>query len=140
MMPILLIVALAAGEPGVGPLRPAADRLGNLDEAIYLASEGATGRGLCDRARAERYAADFDRRYGNRIEALKRSYHARFGPDRDFTVVNTCRLKRHQMLDGTYSYAINEDAEREEHQAAMDAFDATLKQLEDRYGQPPVRK
>lgn len=98
---------------------------GNLSEEIFYASIGASGTKLCDRHQAARYTRQFDRRYGKRIRALIQYHESRFGKDPDFIFTTSCRRSLAPM-----------SRQDREHRKALDRFDATLKELERRYGPP----
>ena len=77
----------------------------------------------CPSPRGNRYAADFQRRYGQRIEHLKDVHLARSGPDADFVTVSSCRVFR------------GSSAERDaRHRQAMNDFEDTLRELEHEFG------
>jgi hypothetical protein len=98
---------------------------GNLSEDLYYASIGASGTKLCDRHQAARYTRQFDKRYGKRIRALIQYHESRFGKDPDFIFTTDCRRSLAPMRE-----------QDRYHRQAMDAYDARLRALEQRYGPP----
>jgi hypothetical protein len=95
----------------------------NLSETIYYASISASGSRLCDRKRSARYKRQFNRRYGGRISALMKYRSRSHGPDPDFIITSSCQrsLETGASQDRRHSQALND-------------FDATLRDLERRFG------
>lgn len=96
---------------------------GNLGEALYYASAAASGIRLCDREQSARYGMQFSRRYGERIRALMRVHVEHFGEDPGFIFTTSCN----RMIGSSR-------AQDRQHARAMHAFEATLRQLERRFG------
>ena len=96
---------------------------GNLGEALYYAGAAASGSRLCDREQSARYGMQFSRRYGERIRTLMRVHVEHFGEDLEFIVTTSC-------------YRMNGSSRTQDrqHARAMDSFEATLRQLERRFG------
>ena len=115
---ILTAIALALAAQGF----EGAENPRSLSEVLYYKSLRATGADLCDRDVALRQQRQFDRRFGQRIATLKRSYEAIHGADPGFDIILTCRR-------------IPNPAEaRRDFLEAMDRFEQTLRELEQRYG------
>ena len=118
---MVLTVAIAA----LAQLAASADAAprASLSESLYWASTGASGSRLCDRKRSARYTQQFDRRFGERIRRLMAYHVSTFGPDPEFIITTSC------LLSGRSGRAQDRD-----HARAMDAFEPTLHDLEQRFG------
>ncbi|MDQ2892099.1 MAG: hypothetical protein M3R64_03275 [Pseudomonadota bacterium] len=91
---------------------------------LEYATRDADAHHDCPTRRGDRYAADFQRRYGKRIQHLKNVHLARSGrPDPDFIILTDCR-----MFNGS---AAERDAR---HRKAMNDFEGTLRKLEQEFG------
>jgi hypothetical protein len=93
-----------------------------LSQALYYASLKARGELLCDRELGREQGQKFDRRYGRRIDALKREYFAAHGPDPTFDIaLGTCSRFR--------------DAKTRERnlKKALDDFEPELGRLEQQF-------
>jgi len=103
----------------------------NLTWRLAAASQEASASHDCPSRRQKRYAADFVRRYGERIRQLKAIHVAQSGPDPDFVVVSNCRIS---SLSGA--------AQNARHREAMEAFAPRLRALEEDFGhdQPIQRR
>jgi len=102
---------------------PADPKPSNLTYRLEYAKRDADAHHDCPSRRGNRYAADFKKRYGERIDRLKSVHLARSGPDPDFVVVTDCRR------------FIGSAAERDaRHRQAMDDFKQTLRLLEREFG------
>jgi len=114
---LLALSLLSLGFPADSPVRE------NLSETIYYASIDASGSRLCDRNRSARYEKQFKRRYGGRISALLNYRTQSHGPDPDFITTSSCR--------GSSETGAGQDRR---HSQGLNDFDATLRDLERRFG------
>jgi hypothetical protein len=111
------LAALAPGEILANSERP------NLSEKLEYAKRDAAANNDCPSAAQKRYAADFERRYGQRIKRLMKVHLERSGPDPDFIMISSCRGFRGTM------------AERDAlHRKGMKDFEPILRSLEQEFG------
>ena len=122
---MLALAALALAQ--VTPTS-ASDKPVNLSEEFYYASTAATGSRLCDRARSERYTAQFNKRYGERVRKMFSYHDATAGRDPDFIILSSC-IRFHKSGKGQDS----------DHAIAMDRFETTLRKFEHDFG-PPMNR
>lgn len=116
-----ILIACASG-PALGQL-PADPTPSNLTFRLEYATRDADAHHDCPSPRGDDYAADFRKRYGQRIEHLKQVHVARSGPDPDFIILTDCR--------GFTGSMVERDAQ---HRKAMKRFEPTLRALEQEFG------
>lgn len=117
LLVLACITGPAFGQPTIDP--PPS----NLAYRLEYAKRDAAANHDCPSRTQRRYAADFERRYGERIKRLTEVHVARVGPDPDFVILADCR--------GTNAAMAVRNAR---HREAMEDFEPTLRSLEREFG------
>lgn len=95
----------------------------NLAYRLEYATRAASANHDCRSSRQKRYAAEFTRRYGERIRRLRQVHEAKSGPDPAFDILADC-----------FRSTASPKQQNKRHREAMDAFEATLRDLEREFG------
>ncbi|VWX54621.1 hypothetical protein NOVOSPHI9U_690001 [Novosphingobium sp. 9U] len=122
MRQMLLSIAFVSSS-ALGQMIPADPEPSNLAYRLEYATREADAHHDCPSPRGNHYAADFKRRYGERIRRLKEVHLTRSGVDPDFLVLSSCRR---------FIRSVSERDAR--HRQAMADFEVTLRGLEKEFG------
>jgi len=103
------------------PHHPSEDQQ-SFSEALWYAAADARGTLLCDQQLAKRHQKLFDKRFGMRIDSLRRRYFAKHPADPSFDIIPICRRSTAHR------------AEQVRFRSALDDFEPKLLALERTYG------
>lgn len=116
----ILLMCASGSAFGQIPADPTED---NLTYRLEYETRDADAHYDCRSRRGDRYAADFQKRFGKRIQHLKAVHVARSGPDPNFMILSSCRV-----FTGS---SVERDVR---HRRAMNDFEDNLRKLEREFG------